>query len=192
MLGPRIDVPVIRGRAPHDGRRRLHLESLSETRLLAPPGRHRFSVATVLTRVVATCDRCIVMVVSARGWGSTCCGTHAWSKRSGILPVSCRRWGRVRRWTGGGSILPIVRCSTTRGDLSASAIGIQRIAIVVVALKIVDIPRPGIVIAVRTHDVAIAAIGARSAGPSSPGTVGNGPNLRRVAALIAPGQAMTQ
>ena len=124
MFGPRIDVPVIRGRAPHDSRCRLHRDCLSKTCVLASLGRRRFSIATVHTRVAAVCDRYIF-------W---------WSNS--------------------------VRCSTTRSALSASATGIQRIAIVIVALEIVDIPHPVIVVAVRTHVVAVAAIGVRSAGPS--------------------------
>ena len=185
MLGPRIDIPVIRGRAPHDGRRRWRRNSPSEMRMLAPPMCRRWGS---ICRDARTWSR-RSGPPRRRRWGRICRGARTWSRRSGVLPVFRCCWGRVRRWAAGGGT--IVRYSTTRGALSASATGIQKI-IIVVALKIVDIPQPGIVVAVRTHVVVVAAIGARSAGPSSPGTIGDGLNLRRVAALIIPRRVLTQ
>ena len=55
---------MIRGRAPHDGRRRLHHGRLSEARVLAALGRRRLGVATFRMRVVVACDGCIV------GWST--------------------------------------------------------------------------------------------------------------------------
>ena len=173
MLGPRIDIPVIRGRAPHDGRRRWRRASPSKTRMLAPPRRRRRGS---ICRGARTWSRGSGPP-RRRRWGSICRGARTWSRRSGILPVSRCCWGRVRRWAGRRGTT--VRCSTTRGALSASATGIAiALRIVdIVALRIVNIPHTGIMVAVRTHVVTVASIGARS-----PGTIGKEPNIWRVAA----------
>ena len=105
VLGARIDVPVISGRAPHNIQHGLHRGSLNEARSLAPSSRRRIGVQMVIAHTISAHDRCTVIgrdLSTSRGARardlSTCRGARALGN---ILLISCRRWGRAATGAAG-------------------------------------------------------------------------------------------